>query len=321
MSSLFRCPTRALALAMVALGFPIVSAHAQNTTTWIGGEGDWNASGNWSNGVPGSGSTAVHRTPVQVTMSSPGGQCRSFWLGLGESGAVPPRLWVAGGVLTVSDSLRVGTTGYGQFSQISGSVTAPTLVLGSPFGSGEYIHSGGTLVVTRAVLGSGQISPVGAYSTPFGSPVFTVVDSLIARVGGGVTFSAGTIQVGSGSTGGLFLLGGSLVLANSPSITVSRFQMSDVSTLSIGVGTLGLAPVVSIGPAVIDGYLAVSDVNAPDGDYEVLRGQPLSGEFNFIGLPSEDWSWRIEANSFWIRKGQVPVEPTTWSRIKAETGS
>jgi hypothetical protein len=41
-----------------------------------------------------------------------------------------------------------------------------------------------------------------------------------------------------------------------------------------------------------------------------------------VQLPATgDWSSHIEGNSLFISKGPVPVEPTTWSRIKAwETG-
>jgi hypothetical protein len=58
-------------------------------------------------------------------------------------------------------------------------------------------------------------------------------------------------------------------------------------------------------------------VSSPDGDYELIRGNPLTGTFDMSTLPSTgDWSWRIEGNSLWARRGQVAVEPTTWSRIK-----
>ena len=54
---------------------------------------------------------------------------------------------------------------------------------------------------------------------------------------------------------------------------------------------------------------------------ELVRGSPISGAFDTVNLPAAgEWSWRIDGNSLLVTKGPVAVEPTTWSRVKAEVG-
>jgi len=75
------------------------------------------------------------------------------------------------------------------------------------------------------------------------------------------------------------------------------------------------------GAAILDGTLMVSDLSAPNGTYELIRGNPISGAFDTVTLPAVgEWSWRIDGNSLLVTKGPVAVEPTTWSRVKAEFG-
>ena len=72
------------------------------------------------------------------------------------------------------------------------------------------------------------------------------------------------------------------------------------------------------GTANLDGFLFIQDHPAvPPGTYEVLRGAPLAGAFDFVSLPTLDWSWHIANNSLYVTKVGVAVEPTTWSGIKA----
>lgn len=314
-----RFPMRPLARALcgvfIAAALWAGSVQAQNTTLWLGGDGEWSVSGKWSSGKPTGSSTAVLKTAGTVTISTTGEQCRSLWMGLERSN--PTILNMTGGSLMATDSLRIGTSGDALISHTMGSISAPTFVLGSIAGGGTYLQSGGSLSVTRAIFGSGQLlTAVGSYSASFGTPTFTVTDSLILRTSGGMIFGAGTLTVGTGAAGGVFLNGGSFGIANSPTVVVSRLIMTSTSNFGVAVSTLGLAPVVSTGPIVMDGIFSVSDVLAPEGEYEVLRGNPLAGAFVFVGLPSEEWTWRVEGNSLFIVKGDVPVRPTTWSRLK-----
>jgi len=97
--------------------------------------------------------------------------------------------------------------------------------------------------------------------------------------------------------------------------------------LAVGSATLGAdavssggtAPIVVTGTAQLGGQLEVADIFAGDGTYEIMRADSFQGTFDSVLLP-DSWSWRIEGHSLLLTKGPVPVEATSWGRIKSTLG-
>lgn len=315
-----RIPGRAVVPIVVLLAVLLAapSSRAQSTTTWFGSVGDWSVAANWSNGEPTATSTAVLTFAGTVNVTQPGEVCRSLWLGM--TGGIVSAV-ITGGTLSVSDSLRVGAVGSGSVQHQSGTVSAGKVILGSPGQSGSYLHFAGSLTTARLECGTRAINSSGTYSSSVQSPVCTITDSLYIGPSGSYVCGAGTLTVGSGGNGGVLVDRGAFQVINTPVMNVAGFKMTAGATFTRTIIFGSNSTLVSSGPVVLDGQLLVLDLSTPDGSYELIRGNPLTGTFDITSLPpTGNWSWRIEGNSLWVTRGTVPVEPTTWSRVKAGIG-
>ena len=149
-----------------------------------------------------------------------------------------------------------------------------------------------------------------------GTPTVTLTGEACRSLRTGTIGAAGTLTVGT-ATGHGTRIDGAFTLNNKPTVSMEGLVMSPTATLSVGIGQFGVSTIIVDGTATLDGQLLVLDILAANGTSEVLRGAPLQGAFSMVSLP-DDWSWRIEGNSLLLTKGPVPVEPTTWGRVKRQ---
>ncbi len=290
---------------------PPGAARAQ-TTAWTNTDfGDWTEASNWTNGVPTAGVDVELDTSGSLLVTTGGAACRNLTSGISTPGSY---LWIEGGALDVSQSLHVGSGASANLYIEGGSVSAPMLVLGSPGASGDAIMSGGSLSVESATLGATAPSSGGSMSMTVGDPSWTVSGSLHITELGSVGCAAGTLRVGSSPVDGI-ILDGQFTLDNNPVISTTGLTISSTALFTVGVGVSGISPIVVDGAARLGGQLLVTDIFAAAGTYEIIRAGSFQGAFDSVSLP-DDWSWRIAGNSFLLTKGPVPVEATTWGRLK-----
>jgi hypothetical protein len=290
------------------LSLLLATAAQGQSTAWTGGSGDWGTASNWSNGEPTGSVDALLQAGGTATVSLAGESCRNLLLGTaGET------LNVVAGSLAVTNRIQVPVTGQGFINQDGGSVTVDSLVLGGGL-FGQYQMNGGTLTAGNAIVGTGNSGA--SLATSLGNPVMTVTHSLTLGRFADIVAGAGTISVGTTAADSLVVLG-TFQMINLPTVMTTNYVMWNQSVLSAVVVFTGITPIISTGAAILDGTLKVLDFGAPNGTYELVRGNPLSGTFDGVQLPAVgDWSWHIEGNSLLISKGPVAIEPTTWSRIK-----
>lgn len=288
-----------LAMSLASVTLFSLPARAQSTT-WFGSTGNWGVPANWSNGEPTANVDAILTASgtAQVTMG--GETCRNL---LGGTVSI-----TTGGSLNVIHRIQAIT-----ITQNGGTVSADSLVIG------QYLMFNGTLMVNHLVIGTAAPSS-GNFSSSAMNPTVTVAHSLVIGRGANIVSGAGTLTVGTSSADSLVVLG-AYQMANRPTQNVRNFVMRPLAALNVTILFNGVTPVVSSGAAILDGTLTVSDLSAPNGTYELVRGSPISGAFDTVNLPTAgEWSWRIDGNSLLVTKGPVAVEPTTWSRVKVEVG-
>jgi hypothetical protein len=301
-------------LVALLLGVPVVPAGAQSTN-WTASLGNWSAGANWSAGEPTAAVDAVFPQLGTATVNMAGETCRNLLIG--NNGVSASVSIAAGGALAVAGTIRVPHVMSGAISHQAGTLSADSLIVGTvPFGIGQYIMTGGSLSVAHLLLGTTQ-NGTGTMTAGGLTSSVTVDHSLRIGRGGNFVSGGGSLTVGSSSADSLVVLG-VYQMINRPTVTVSNFRVDDLAGVTVTILSTGITPVVSTGAAILGGMLTVFDVGAPNGTYELIRGNPLTGTFAVVVLPTVgDWSWRIEGNSFLVTKGTVAVEPTTWSRIKA----
>jgi hypothetical protein len=241
-----------------------------------------------------------------VTVNQADEACASLQLG-SASGTFVPFL-VQGGSLTVAGTLTVSAA---NVTHAAGEVAVERLECGGER-SGTYTMFGGGLTAATCVLGSQP--RIGSLSVAPGR--FTVLDSLIVSQGGSILLfgPATEAELGHVVVRGVFTVSG-----RSQTMTADSFTMQDFSRLHAGavIGGVGLIQVA--GTAVLNGTIEVQVTTAiPDGTFELLRAGTLEGTFDDEDLPGPEWTWFIEGNSLFLRKGEMsPVETTSWSRIKS----
>jgi hypothetical protein len=309
-TSKLRCPAGALA-ALTLLLAPTPSL--AQSTTWVGGLNlDWSLAGNWTNGRPTSGVDAVVIAGVP-DIASGAEECRSLTVGGSPNGA---SVSVNGGTLLVAQQIQAGVSGTGSLLVLSGGLTAGELFVGSPTSTGAFIMSGGTVDVGNVAArspgspGSGMI--LGAMANRFTATGNFHVDPSCA-----FHVNSGDITIGD-SPADVFTLNGFLTMNGARSMAISNLTMTASASITTSFSAETITPIIVAGTATVDGFLFIQDQFAvPPGTYEVLRGAPLAGEFDFVSLPTPDWSWHIANNSLFVTKVGVAVEPVTWSGIKA----
>lgn len=281
-------------------------------TTWIGGLGDWGAAKNWSAGVPTSGHVARIASVGTVVVTQMGETCQRLDIAIGGI----PTLRVSGGSLAVTDTLHLGIDDLGTVQHMSGTVTANTLVIGGvPPGGGAYAMTNGTLTVGSAWIGTSEVFASGQL-TMAQTSTCTITGSLHVASAGSIGIGGtATLTAGTGAADEV-TLDGSFGITGTPAVTFTRFTMAPTATLNATIVLGDHAPIVVTGPAVIDGTLLVTDVQTPDGEYEILRGNPLSGSFDSAIFTSPGWSWRVSGNSLYVDRSTSPVESVSWGGIK-----
>lgn len=292
-----------IVLASAALISPL--AHAQ-TTTWFGSTGNWGTPANWSNGEPTAEVDAVVMSAGTAQVTASGETCRNLFVGTSGGG---PSVTITGGSLSVVHHIQAGF-----ISQTLGAVSADSLSIR------QYLMSGGTLTVNHLVIGTSATGSTANLSTNATNPVLTVAHTLTIGRDANIAHGAGTLNAGTTSADSVVVFG-AWQMMNRPNTHVTNFVLRNGARLTATVLFNGITPVIASGAVQLDGTLIVNDLAAPNGTYELLRGNPLTGTFDTTTLPTVgDWSWRIEGNSLLVTKGPVAVEATTWSAIKAGAG-
>jgi hypothetical protein len=303
-------------LVFLGLGVPLFLAGPASgqSTSWTGATGNWGVPTNWTNGEPTAALDAIVPGAAMVNVTMAGETCRNLFVGTSFDN---PRVVVNLGNLTVLHRIQVPLASSGTINQESGTVSADSLVLGAATTSiGHYSIGAGTLSVNHLVIGRAEAGSQANFTTTIANPTVNVAHTITIGAAANIVHGAGTLNAGTSSADSVIVLG-AWQMANRPTTTVTNFVMRPSADFNATILPQGITPVVSTGAAILGGTLQVFDVLAPDGTYELLRGNPLTGMFDTVVLPSAgNWSWRIEGNSFLVTRGTVPVEPTTWSRVK-----
>ncbi|HEX7878211.1 MAG TPA: hypothetical protein VF720_02310 [Candidatus Eisenbacteria bacterium] len=304
------------------LGFlallPLTAAPAgAQATNWTGTLGNWSLGSNWSAGEPNATVDAVFNQLGTATVNMTNESCRNLLIGNdGVSASVTVQ---APGTLAVVGSIRVPYQLSGAFNHQSGLVTCDSLLIGNvPLKIGQYLMQGGNLTVGTVQMGMVQNSAA-TFSIGGLNTHVSVGHSLYVGRGGNLVSGGGTFTVGSMNTDSLVVIG-SFQMVNQPTVNVTNFVLRNLSGITYTFLPTGITPVISSGALILDGTLTVFDAGAPNGTYEILRGNSISGTFDTVTLPLVgDWSWRIDGNSVFVSKGIVAVEPTTWSDVKTRS--
>jgi hypothetical protein len=180
--------------------------------------------------------------------------------------------------------------------------------------------TGGSLTVDNALVGlaSPNIGASLAMSA-IGGASLTVTHSLTLGRFSDIVLNGGTTTIGTAATDSLVVLG-TLQIAGTPTATFRNLALRDGSVFSCIIPFTGITGYTVSGTAVLNGKLLVQDFSfsSEDVTYEIIRANQIVGTFDEVQLPATgNWSWRIEGNSVFITRGMVPVEPATWSGVKA----
>jgi len=125
---------------VIKLGFLLgltaaIAGPAQATTSWIGGDGDWFASENWSAGLPDFETDAEINNGATATIGS-GGSAVTEFINLGVGANDSGTLIISHGSSLTTDFVFAGDFGTGTLRITEGSVTDLGSVLG--FGAGSH---------------------------------------------------------------------------------------------------------------------------------------------------------------------------------------
>jgi hypothetical protein len=201
-----------------------------------------------------------------------------------------------GGTYTFTHEVILGYLGSGQgYYTLSddGIIDGGAFGVGT-HGTGAYTQTGGTAELSRLQLGSCYVDPAGPGSGT-------------ANLSGG-TLTIGTLWVGTAGGKGTLKVCGSLA-----SITISNALVFGANgALTSSVQVAGLSPIEVAGTAELDGKWTVVDDGAPFGKFDIIHADGgISGTFDAVNLPSEDWSWGFTtgaSDTLWVQ--HVP-EPAT----------
>lgn len=302
--------TRRVRLFAILAGLGLLAAapaHAQVTTRWLAGQGNWSTAANWSGGEPTALDDAEMRGAGTAIITQSGETCRTLMTGQDNGGSV---LRIESGALTVVERIVIGAGPGGLVQQLAGTLTAGELILGQAVTAASYVMNGGTLSLGKARIGSSNPSS-GTFTSGVGLPEVVIADSLQIARGGFFVCGAGSLAVG-----GDIRIDGVFQIRDRPAMSAGSVTLGSQGILTVVVGSAGVTPLVASGKVSIDGSLVLTALLAPDGSYEILRGAPLEGVFDNVVLPA-NWSWGVAGNSLYVIKGDVPVVGTSWSRLKA----
>jgi autotransporter-associated beta strand protein len=182
-----------------------------------------------------------------------------------------------GGTHTIANSLTVDGTDtpdhdVHQYELYDGTLTAPTEMIGT-FGTGNFIHSGGTNTVTDLTVG-GVAFGVGSYTQSGGTLNATHLDlgvfgtGTFEQSGGVANFSTVTIGSSGGSIGNYAQTGGNtrittrLVLGADTGGGSYVFSGGTLTTADTVIGTGGIGTFTNtnaVSPHIVTGNLSIAD--------------------------------------------------------------
>jgi hypothetical protein len=234
-------------LALAASTVVLFARKSNADDLWTAGTGNWFTPGNWNSGVPNGLIDADINNGGTAQIAS--GSASFGRLSLGASPGDIGSLSMTGGTLNFSNnSIRVGDSGTGTFSQSGGIISnVGTLDVGNATSStGTYLLSGtGTLSENEFIgySGTGSFFQSGGLNEPISSLYMGQTGNGAYTLSGGILFVGGNqfVGVGSGSTstfslsGGLDrVVGGDLVIGGtSMAVPVSSSYTLAGGTLSV----------------------------------------------------------------------------------------
>lgn len=290
--------------ALVFCLFAGIGNASATETEWTAASGDWSTSENWTNGEPIADCRALVANG-NATITQAGEVCSELRVGP-DSGTIA-FLQMNNGTLDVSGAVLLDR---GVMSQFNGASNFGRLHCGGE-STGSFTQGNGFVAVGTLVAGSSEAT--GTYSLSTGT--LDVSDSTIVNRFGSIVLSGFNT---TSALGHVTVAGGFSVANGSNPIAAESLVMAETARtlLTVGPGVISLIDVN--GAVVIDGSLQIQDPqDVADGTYELFRGSSITGGFSSEDLPGDRWSWFVEGNSLFIRKGDpTPVTPTTWGSLK-----
>lgn len=200
-------------------------------------DGDWSVAGNWAGGLPSS-------TSVASVGTTAGGGVNPAVARIGaDVGAATGRVNVTVGVEAATAGTVIHTAGTAYLNPTIGS-----------YGTGSYVHNGGTLMAGQFVLGK-EVSGVGTYSL------------------NDATLTATGIEVGSWGTGTFSQIGGSVTVSSGTTYNAVILGALNSGASNYGKGTYNLA-----GDGVLTIRRATGSFPAPSTVLQI--GRYGTGTFN-----------------------------------------
>jgi T5SS/PEP-CTERM-associated repeat protein len=215
-------------------------------------------------------------------------------LQLGVAAGTTGRVLVAGGTLSTTGTVQVGSLGYGSITLSNGSLTASTVTMGaSTAGSGDFNMSGGSAQIVQFNLGNGGASSRGAALITGGTLLVAGDSGGALNVGNSVgaqadmeirggtvatTGSGNDLRVGNGSgmTGTVLVTGGTLTVTNTSEI--SYIGNAGRGTLTTSNGTVILRQVIMGNSSAGSGQ-----INLYGGTNQILTTFNIGNAANLTG--------------------------------------
>ena len=142
---------------------------------------------------------------------------------------------------------------------------------------------------------------------------------------GGSTSTASTFAIGNDGngvydiSGGAMSVGGKLyvgihgsatlkVSGGDPNLHAGSYSQGPLGLLVSQLQNNGLSLLKVAGAAQLDGTWQILDDNAPFGTFDVLEATGgISGSFDSVMLPSDQWSWGMNSTKLWIEHVPEPL--------------
>ncbi|MGD0388124.1 MAG: PEP-CTERM sorting domain-containing protein [Tepidisphaeraceae bacterium] len=322
----FRDSCRHLPLAVLATLFFSQTLFAQ--TVWQASTSSWSTSGNWTAGVPGSGTDVDIDNNGTAQISS--GNAFANSINLGQSSAQSGFVSITGGTLAVTTQEVAGGSGSGTITQSAGMNSLGSsyfLVLGANANSsGTYNLSGtGTLTASEYLgeFGTGTVNQSGG--TNNAATINVATGDLGAK--GYYYLSAGTLNAGSvyiGYSGtGVFSQTGGLLAASSILDVLNKnssLSIANASDTSGAVNNYGDLSLAGAGPSATAGKLSITGNYDQTDELDIGIGGPSAGtDFGFLNATgTASLSGTLDVT---LTDGFTPFYGETFTILTAETRS
>jgi hypothetical protein len=280
---------RHLQLAVLAFLFFSQTLFAQ--TVWQASTGSWSTPGNWSAGVPGSGTDVDIDNNGTAQISS--GNALANSINLGQSSTQSGFVSITGGTLAVTTQEVAGVAGAGTITQSAGTNSLGSshfLVLGADANSsGTYNLSGtGALTASEYIgeFGTGTVNQSGGTNN---AAAVNMATGDLGATGyyylSGGTLNASSIYIGYSGTGVFSQTGGQLAVSSNVTIvnknsSLSIANASDTSGVVYNYGDLSLA---GAGPSATAGELSITGNYQQTDELDIgIGGLSAGADFGFL---------------------------------------